>query len=116
MLRKFVCAVAILGLSIGLAIAEDIKGKITKISDTKLTFTAADPDNKGKYLDAKDYTISSDAKVSKMVKKEKVAVEGNLKAKELTDIPAKGLNATISVTDGKVSEIVLGGGKKKAAN
>lgn len=113
MLRKFVCAVAVVGFSLGLALAEDLNGRITKIDEKKVTFQQADPDNKGKFKDAKEYDLAKDVKVSKMDKKNKVEVAGGVKAEELTKIGEKGLNATISVNDGKVTEIVLKGKKGK---
>ena len=114
MLRKFVCAIAVVGFSLGLALAEDINGRITKIDEKKVTFEASDKDNKGKFLAAKEYDLAKDVKVSKMDKKNKVEVAGGVKAEELTKIGDKGVGATISVNDGKVTEIVLKGAKKKA--
>jgi hypothetical protein len=111
-MRKFVGAVAILAISFGIAMAEELKGKITKIDGSKITFQ----EKKGKeYGDPKDYD-AKDAKVSKMDKKDKVAVAGGLSADELKNIDAKkGKQATINVEGGKVTEIILTGGKKKDA-
>jgi len=110
MLRKFACAIAIVGFSLGLALAEDLKGRITKVDADKSTITFSE--KKG---DAgKDYDATG-AKVFKKDGDNKVAVEDGLKAKMFTKIGDKGMGATISVTDGKVTEIVLSG-KKKAAN
>jgi hypothetical protein len=107
MLRKFVCAVAILGFSLGLAVAEELKGKITKVDAEKSTISF-----QVKGADAKEY----DAKGAKVFKKDgdnKVAVDGGLKAKEFGKIGDKGVNAMINVDGGKVTEIVLAGKKAK---
>src|SRR5262245_38894458 len=102
MLRKFVCAVAILSLSIGLAVAEDLRGRITKVDGSKLTFVTVEKDTK-KVGDPKEYDVAKDCKVSKMDKKNKVEISGGIKAEELTKIGEKGIGATISVNDGKVT-------------
>jgi hypothetical protein len=107
MLRKVVGAVAILAITLGVAMAEDIKGKIVKISDTKVSVVAA------KQKEAKEYDIAKDCKVCKLDKKNKVEVAGGLKAEQLQNIdPVKGIQATVVVTDGKVTEIILAGKKK----
>ena len=113
MIRNLLCAAFVLTLSLGLAMAEPVKGKITKIEDGKVTITVGA--KKGEKGEAKTYDLAKDCKVCKMDKKDKVEVTGGLKADELKNLD-KGLNATIEVTDGKVTEIVIGGGKKKAAN
>src|SRR5882762_5628263 len=96
MLRKFACAAVILTLSLGVALAEEVKGRITKI-------------------DGKTYDIAKDVKVCKMVKDAKEALADGLKSEELKDLGTKGRNATLIVEDGKVKEIILAGKKKKAA-
>jgi hypothetical protein len=109
-MRKFVGAVAILAVSFGIAMAEEIKGKITKIEGDKISIVS------GKDKAPKTLDLAKDVKVSKMDKKDKVAVAGGLKAEQLQNIDAKkGVNATLVTTDGKVTEIILGGGKKKDA-
>ena len=112
MFRKLACAVAVLALSFGIAAAEELRGRITKIEGNKLTFAAFNKETK-KLEDAKTYDVGADVKVSKRDKKEKVSVTGGLKAEELSKIGEKGIGATINVNDGKVSEIILGGRKKK---
>jgi hypothetical protein len=109
-MRKFVGAVAILAISFGIAMAEELTGRITRIDGNKVTFQ----EKKGKeYGDAKDYDVAKDVKVSKMDKKDKVAVADGLKAAELQNIDAKkGKGAKINVEGGKVTEITLTGGKK----
>ena len=109
MLRKMAGAVVILGLAFGIANAETLKGMITKIDPTAKTLTF----KVGKDGEPKDYKIAADCKVCVQKKGEKTALEGGLSAKQLEKIGEKGRFATIEVTDGKVTEIVLGGGKKK---
>jgi hypothetical protein len=117
MLRKIVCALFVLGLSFGMAMGDDLKGKIVKIDDKKVTFQTFDKETK-KFGEAKDYDIAKDVKVSKREKKKnKVEVADGLKAEAFTKISDKGLFAQITTSsDGKVTEIVLGGGKKKKTN
>jgi|SRR5581483_11163138 len=108
MVRKFLCAVAILGISLGVAMAEEIKGKITKIDDKTVTVVAA------KEKAGKTYDLAKDCKVCKLDKKNKVEVAGGLKAEALQNIdPKKGVAATVVVTDGKVTEIILATKKTK---
>src|SRR4051794_31889406 len=108
MLRKFVCAVAILGFSLGLALADELKGKITKIDGDKITFQAFNKETKK--LDAEKVFDAKGAKVVKMDKKNKVDVAGGLKAEELgkDKLGDKGVNATITTEGDKVTEIVIG--------
>ena len=116
MIRNLLCAAFVLTLSLGLAMADTIKGaRITKIEDGKITATVGA--KKGEPGEVKTFDVAKDCKVCKMDKKDKVEVTGGLKADELKNIDAKkGIGATLEVTDGKVTEIILGGGKKKAAN
>jgi hypothetical protein len=116
MLRKLVCAVAILGLSAGLAVAEEMRGKITKIDDGKVTFQVYDKETK-KFGDAKTYEVAKDVKVNKMDNDKKILVDGGLKSPDLSKIDAEmGLRATINVTDGRVTEITLSAKKRKDSN
>ena len=113
MVRNLICAVAILGLSIGLAFAEDITGRITKIDDKKVTVMT------GKKGETKttEYDIGKDCKFAKKDKKNKIELADGVKNEAFQNIDSKkGLPATVSVTEGKVTEIVLQGKKKKDAN
>ena len=115
MLRKVVGAAVILAVCVGVAVAEDIAGRITKIGDGKVTFEKKGKD-KGTFEDAKTYDLAKDVKVSKKGKDGNVAVADGLKAEALQKIGEKGVGAIISVNDDKkVTEIILTGGKKKAA-
>jgi hypothetical protein len=110
MLRKAICAVAIIiGVGFGFSAAEEVKGKINKIDDKKVTISV------GKKPDIKvnDYEIGKDCKFFKMENKAKVSLAEGLKDDAFKDInPKKGLQATLTVVDGKVTEVIVG--KKKA--
>jgi hypothetical protein len=113
MFRKLVCAVAILGLSLGFALAEEVKGKITRLDDKKVTVVTGKKAEK----QTKEYDLAKDVKFSKMDKKNKVELADGAKNEAFRDIdPKKGVNATLNVVDGKVTEIVLANKKKKPAN
>jgi hypothetical protein len=117
MLRKAFCAVTILGLSIGFAHAEDIKGgRIMKIDDKKVTVETGKKKNND--VKTTDYDLAKDCKFSKMEKKEKVALENGIKNEAFLNInPKKGLPAAlIVVTEGKVTEVVLNVKKNKESN
>ena len=109
MLRKMAGAVVILGLAFGIANAETLKGVITKVDVTAKTLTF----KVGKDGEPKEYKIAADCKVFSMKKGEKEALEGGLTNKQIEKIGEKGRFASIEVTDGKVTEISLFGGKKK---
>lgn len=110
MVRKMICAVAILGFSFGLAMADEIKGNITKIDDKKVTVVT------GKKMEKKttEYDLGKDCKFCKMEKKTKQELDGGLKNEVFQNL-GKGVPATLNVVDGKVTEIIVGAKKKKAA-
>jgi hypothetical protein len=108
-LRQIACAAVIIAMSIGLVMAEEVKGRITKISGTKLTVESG---KKG-MTETKDYDIAKDCKVCKMEKKAKLELEGGLKNEVFQNIGKKGVPVILDVTDGKVNEIVVVAGKKK---
>lgn len=117
MLRNVFCAVAIVGLSLGFVVAEDLKkAKIMRIDDNKVTVTTGSKKNND--LKTTDYDLAKDAKFSKMIKKEKVALEGGIKNEAFQNInPKKGLPTALIVVNGNtVTEIVLAGKKKKDKN
>ena len=113
-LRKLACAVAVLVLSIGFALADEITGRITKIDDKKVTVVI------GKKGDAKtaEYDLAKDCKFAKMEKKKtKVELADGVKNEVFKDIDVKkGLPASLNVIDGKVTEVILAGKKKKDNN
>jgi hypothetical protein len=108
LMRKFACAALILAMS-GVAIAEEFRGKITKVDGGKVTFQVFNKDDK-KFEDAKTYDLAKDVKVNKRIKKdEKEALAEGLKNEVFTKIDAaEGVRATIVVTDSKVTEIIVG--------
>ena len=111
--RRVLCAVALLGLSIGIAFAEDVTGSITRIDDKKVTVVT------GKKAEKKttEYDLAKDCKFAKKDKKAKVELADGVKNEVFKDIDVKkGVPATLSITEGKVTEIVVGGKKKKDAN
>jgi hypothetical protein len=115
MLRRIACAVAVLSLSVGIGLAEELRGRITKIEDGKVTFQTVKFNKEDKKLevgDAKTYEVAKDVKVFKREGKDKKSdVADGLKAKAFQNIDEKkGVGATINVVDGKVTEITYGGG------
>jgi len=123
MLRRIACAVTILAVSVGIGLAEEFRGIITKIDDGKVTFKTVKFNKEEKKLeigDAKTYEIAKDVKVFKREGKDKKSdLADGLKADVFKNIDdKKGVGATINVVDGKVTEISVGGGKKgkKGAN
>jgi hypothetical protein len=109
MLRKVVCAVALLGLGVGVALAEDMTGVITKIDKDQLTFKEG---KKG--AEARTYDLAKDVKVFRFKgKKEKEVDPDGLKAEPLPNLPKGGVLAVINVVDGKVTEISIPPKKKK---
>jgi hypothetical protein len=119
MRRRGTLVVLIVGLAIGAAGAETLKGRITRVEGAKVTFQAFDKDTK-KYRDAKVYEAAKGVKVLGQPTKdaEKKPVDGGLESKLLQNLARKGRTATITVDDAsrKVTEIILHGGnspKKK---
>jgi len=121
MFRRLVGAVVVLALAVGVTLAAEIRGVITKIDGDKVTFTEM---KKGKEKgDTKTLPLAPGAKVvkGKFDKTTKTftagdALEGGVKNKMFSKIGDKGVGAVI-VTDAgntKITEIrVFGGGKKK---
>jgi hypothetical protein len=112
MLRTLASAALILALTFSVALADTVKGKITKIDGDTISITVgASKTEKG---EMKTYTAAKDVKVYKMDKKTKVDVAGGLTAPDFTDLGKKGLAASLEVNgDNKVTEITIGGKKKK---
>jgi hypothetical protein len=102
MLRRFVCAAVILVLGVGVVMAEEFMGMITKVEGGKVTFTEFKGKEKG---DAKTLPVAEKVKVvkgkfNKDTKKMEAgdAIEGGLKNEMFTKIGEKGVFASI-VTD-----------------
>ncbi len=108
MVRKVVCAVALLGLGAGIVLADEMTGVITKIDKDQLTFKEG---KKG--AEAKTYDLTKDVAVFRFKgKKEKEADPDGLKAEPLPNLPKGGVLAVINVVDGKVTEITIPPKKK----
>ena len=91
-LRNVLGALALIALSVGLVVAEPIKGRITKIADGKLTLMT------GKKGDTKTdtYELAKDVKVLQKKKDETVEAKGGLNTKALQNIDEKkGVFATV---------------------
>ena len=114
LVRKIACAVVIVALSFTIAAAEEFRGKITKLESGKITFQVFNKDDK-KFEDAKSFDLAKDVKVSKKNKDGKEDLADGLKNDIFKSIDEKkGVNCTIVVNDEKkVTEIVVGGKKKK---
>jgi len=127
MLRKLACAAVVLTFSVGLILAEDFNVNIKKVDGDKITAIKGGKFNKDtKKLEGGDeitLTVTSAVKVvsgkkNKDTKKIETgdAIEGGLKNKMFTDIGENGLNSRVTTNDdGKVTEIIVLGGKKKKA-
>jgi acyl-coenzyme A synthetase/AMP-(fatty) acid ligase len=103
MWRNILCAAFVLTVCLGLATAETLKGRITKSDDKTITVVT----KKGE--DGKAYDLAKDVKIFKKDGDNKVEVK-----REDFKVGEKGTFATITTNDdGKVTEIVTGGGKKK---
>jgi hypothetical protein len=120
MLRKLACVGVLLVLGVGLVMAEEFGVNIQKVDGNKITAL------KGKKKDQPGtevtLTATNDVKVfkgkfnedTKKTEKGDVIADG-LKADVFSKIDEKkGLNVRVTTNDdGKVTEIVVGGGKKK---
>jgi len=124
MIRKMVCAMFVMAVSVAFVAADDFFGVITGVDGSKFKFQEMTKAKKGakseKVGDPKSLTADDKTKfiLKKFDKDTKKAVEEDLKdgfkAETFTKAdPEKGVNATISIEDGKVTKIVIGGGGKK---
>lgn len=116
MLRKVVGAVVVLGLCLGIALADEFNARITKVDDNKVTFYEV----KGKGKDeekGKEHTMPV-AKSVKVLKGKKSKDSGKFEGEEVKEglkhkmfskdeIPEKGVRAMIITDDSnkKITEI-----------
>jgi hypothetical protein len=119
-----VCSIAAVLVFVGMALSETYSGRIMSVKDGKITFQKQKFNKEDKKMenvgDPVTFSVSDDVKVSKKsfdkeTKKVNTdALEGGLKNKVFADIPDKGIGATITTDkdDKKITEIVIGGGKK----
>jgi hypothetical protein len=109
MRRTVVCVVAYLGLSAGIARADELRGVIIKIDADKVTFTEGRKD-----ATARTYDLAREVKVFRFVAKDRKELDPDgLKAEPLPNLPKGGVLAVITVTDGKVTEIAIPAKKKQ---
>jgi hypothetical protein len=127
MLRKLVCAVSMLLVTIGLVAAEEFNATITKVDGTKITYQKYKKGEKGKKgeKDGDPVTIetSKDAKVAKGTynKDDKKweagdAIEGGLKADlfaKATEEKGANVRITTDADNKTVTQILVIAGKKK---
>jgi hypothetical protein len=122
MLRRAVCAVAVLAFSVGLVVAAEIRGVITKISDDGKTITVGKFNRETKEVtDAKEYTVSSTVKILKgKYNKEEKKLESTgeefkngLANDRFKNLGKRGTPAMITTDDsGNVTQIVVGEQRK----
>lgn len=114
MLRRLACAVAVLGVTLTLANAEEIKGTILKVSDKSVTVRLKAKE-KGMKGEEKTYDLGKAVKVSLKEGKESKEVAGGLKSDLVTGLDAKkGQGGTvITDSDNRVTEIIFNAPKKK---
>ena len=111
MVRKLLCAVVVTAFAVTAVNAEDFSGKITKVSDDKITIAKQEGKGKdAKFGDPQDYKLSKDVKVSKLVgfgkDAKKEALDDGLKNKMFKDIGEKGIRGRFTINDDKeVTEI-----------
>lgn len=127
MFRKVLASLVVLVVCVGFSMAEDIRGVITKIDGGKVTFakiTGFDKDTKTvKKDDPQTLPVADNVKVckgkfNKDTKKMEAgdALENGLKNEVFTNIGDKGIRATVTTDGGKITEIIVGGGKDKKTN
>jgi hypothetical protein len=125
MLRKAVCAAAVLAITFSVASAEEFFGSITKIADGKITVSTKYDKAEKKFTEEKTLTVAKDVKVvnAKFNKEEKKLeagepLEGGLKNERFQNLGKGGVRAIlITNPDNQVTEIrvLRGFGKKKKA-
>jgi hypothetical protein len=121
MLRTVVSALAVLGLCLGIALADEFGAVISKVEGNKVTFTKMK--GKEKIGDEMTLPVADSVKVvwgkfNKETKKVEVGddVDDGIKNKMFSDLGDKGKRATIVTDDDnkKITEIrIFKGGKKK---
>jgi hypothetical protein len=110
MLRSFACALLALVFMAGGLLAEEVKGKLKSVDAAKntITVTVGDKDT--------TYPLAADAKIVNAQGKE---IKNGLSAKPFQNVNGKQqVTLTTATKDGKevVTELKMGGGKKKENN
>lgn len=118
MVRKLLTSAVVLGLFVGISFAEEIRAVITKVDGSSITF--AENKGKGQRGDSKTMSAADNVKVLKGkynqdTKKLEAGdpLEGGLRNAALSNIGADGVRATLITTGDKITEIRVGGGRKK---
>jgi hypothetical protein len=112
MLRKFVCASVVLVLVGTIALAETVRGTITKVTDDEVTITVREKGKKGKG-EAKTFKLSATAKVLKMKGKDDTEDSKLSDLKKAIEDNKRGVLGSIEVKDDKVTEIKYGTLRRK---
>lgn len=114
MFRRIGCAVAILGLSLTFAAAEEIKGTILSVSaKDKQVVIRLKATEKGKKGEEKTLKIADKCKVCKQEAGEKTEIGFDSDLVKGID-PKKGVGGmVVTNTDNQVTDIVINIGKKK---
>jgi hypothetical protein len=118
MMRKLVGSAILLVLCVGITLADEIRAIILKVEGDKVTF--AEAKKKGEKGPEKTLPVAENVKVvkgkfNKETKKLEAGdpVDDGLKNKMFSDIGEKGIRAVIVTDNDKITEIRVGGGKKK---
>ena len=118
MLRNVVSAAIFLAVGVGLGLAEEIRGVITKVDGKNVTF--AESKGKGERGAEKTMAVADNVKILKGKYNQETKkldagdpLEGGLKNEALTRIDEKGVRATVITDGGKITEIRIGGRRGK---
>ena len=101
MIRKFAAALVAIVIATGSLFAEEVKGMFVKFSDGTLTLKVDDKE--------KEYKIPSDLKIKR---KGKDGTETETPASEVLSKAKEGREITLTVDDGKVTNVKMARGKK----
>jgi hypothetical protein len=96
MIRKFAAALVALVIAVGAVFAEEIKGTIVKFADGTLTVKVDDKE--------KEYKIPADLKLKR---KGKDGTETEVSATDVLSKAKEGRGVTLTVDDGKVTNVKL---------
>jgi hypothetical protein len=112
MLRKFVCASVVLVLAGTIALAETVRGTITKITDDEVTITVREKGEK-KGVE-KTFKLTATAKVLKIKGKDDTEDSKLSDLKKAVEDSKRGVLGSIEVNDDKkVTEIKYGTLRRK---
>jgi len=119
-MRRLVFASVVVLVGFSFALAEEFSANISKVDGNKVTFHKT---KKGEKVgDAMTLPVADTVKVAKGKKDketkktvEGAAIEGGLKADMFLKIGDDGINARITEEGGKITQILVTGGKKKKA-